>query len=263
MTNHLGYRFGVTCYIMLRILLRAAFLGSKQKRNEFLDKHRIRPSTFFFGTSLISKGGITAYARRNSDDYELLFFPREAVIQKYMSSIRDGEVFVDVGANVGYYALRVKGHNPNSKVIAIEVHPDTFAALVRNVKANGFDIECVNKAVYRNRGKITLYEHGGWSGIASIYRKSEKALTIDADTLDGIMSDLGLRPNVMKIDIEGAEIDALQGAEESLRHARLVIIEIHYDNLEPVKQILEAMAFSIAIENNGEYVVGIRPDARP
>lgn len=258
MFNDLGYRLALSCYLITRIALRVVFLGSKERRNTFLNKHSIRPSTFLFRTNLITKNGITAYARRSSDDYELLFVPREPSIQKHISSISNGEVFVDVGANVGYYALKVKQANPNSEVIAIEAHPKTFNALLRNVMVNKFNIICINKAVYKSKGKITFYDHGGWSGIASIYRKSEKALTVESDTLDGIISSLGICPDFIKMDIEGAEVDALQGAHESLKHARMVIIEIHNENLESIKQMLKNVGFRISIENNGEYVIGMR-----
>lgn len=254
----LAYRLAIGCYFITRVALRAVFLGSREKRNAFLNNHKIRPSSFFLGTNLITRGGITAYARRNSDDFELLFFPREPAIQKYFNAIRDGEVFVDVGSNVGYYALKVKGANPNSRVIAIEAHPETYRALLRNVNANRFDIVCVNKAVYKSKGDISFYEHGGWSGLGSIYKKSEKTLTVEADTLDSILSNQGVHADIIKIDIEGAELDALQGAFESLKNARMVIIEIHNDNLIPASQTLEKIGYNITVENNGEYIIGIK-----
>ncbi|HEY6883770.1 MAG TPA: FkbM family methyltransferase, partial [Nitrososphaeraceae archaeon] len=53
--------------------------------------------------------------------------------------------------------------------------------------------------------------------------------------------------NVMKIDIEGAEVLALKGATNTLKRLRKIIVEIHGDNFDKVKQILENYTFKLEV----------------
>ena len=83
-----------------------------------------------------------------------------------------------------------------------------------------------------------------------------KSVEIACNTLDNIMFDY--RPDVVKIDIEGAEVLALRGATNILQRVRKIIVEIHGENLEPVKEILESFDFNIEISPGVQYVVGTR-----
>ena len=65
--------------------------------------------------------------------------------------------------------------------------------------------------------------------------------------------------DVMKIDVEGAEIMALEGATKVLKQLRKIIVEIHDKNLERVKEILESNNFTLEIGGPaGQYVTGIK-----
>jgi FkbM family methyltransferase len=230
----------------------------KRKRNEFLNKHKIRPSSFFLTTALINKNGITAFARRNSDDYELLFSIREQEIFEHLD-VNPGEVFVDIGANVGYYTLRALTKYQGIKVAAIEAHPSTFEALKKNIEVNHFDAILINNAVFHTRQQITLYEHGGWSGISSIYRKSDKGILVNADTIDNILAENNIsRADVIKMDIEGAEVDALNGASKTMHKCRKIIVEIHNNNFEKVRSILTENHFDVNVLADCEFIIGTK-----
>jgi FkbM family methyltransferase len=207
--------------------------------------------------------GVKAHARRNSGDFELLFIPREKDILSNLE-LKKNEVFVDIGANVGFYTLRLAGLYPNNKIISIEAHPDTFKALEKNIlEINHLtNVVLVNKAVFHSQDKIKFYQHDGYSGNSSIYWKLGKSITIDADTLDNIItSDFINEKLVMKMDIEGAEVDALKGANESLKNCRKILVEIHGDNLEKVKKILQNHGFEISslITDGEQFVIGSKP----
>jgi hypothetical protein len=79
---------------------------------------------------------------------------------------------------------------------------------------------------------------------------------VRSDTLDNILD--GLKVDVMKIDIEGAEVLALKGAANTLRQLRKIIVETHEYNLEKVGQILESYNFELEFIGKDwvRYIIG-------
>ena len=128
----------------------------------------------------------------------------------------------------------------------------------------------VNKAAYHSTGKIKLFVRGGRSGFPSIHQKSEhpgqpayadEYVTINCDPIDNILKDNGFeKVDLIKIDIEGAEVEALKGATKTLKFCRKVIVEIHHENLEKVKSILleNNLKIDVIKIKNGTFVVGTR-----
>lgn len=150
--------------------------------------------------------------------------------------ITDDMIFVDVGANVGVYALFVAGRaGPGARIIAVEPQPVIFERLIRNVRFNpGCIVKAIACALADQDGELTLFvdSHNrgessikilGWSG------ETGQSVRVPARTLLGLVSDEGLpRIDALKIDIEGAEdlvlAPFLREAPEALL-PRLVIIE--------------------------------------
>jgi len=259
--QELHYRFALYGDIAFRLFLRM-FIG-KKRRDEFFNKKKIRVSTFFiYSNKIIKKNGIKAYVRRNSDDYELLFLPREQELLPHVK-LQKNEIFLDIGANVGYYTLKSLTENPENLVISIEAHPRNFNALRKNVfEVNNFkNAILINKAAYHSKKKIKIYERGGWSGVPSIYANTDTWALVECDTVDNILKDNKVeKANVIKIDVEGAEIDVLQGITQTLKHCRKIIVEIHEKNLDKVVSILSKNNFKIDVLKitDGEYVIGTK-----
>jgi hypothetical protein len=72
-----------------------------------------------------------------------------------------------------------------------------------------------------------------------------KSLELECDILDNILA--RYKPDAMKIDIEDAEVLALKRATNTLKQLRKIIVEIHGDNFDKVKKILEAHNFKLEI----------------
>jgi hypothetical protein len=70
---------------------------------------------------------------------------------------------------------------------------------------------------------------------------------MECDTLDNILAAVTAKVDVMKIDIEGAEVMALKGATNTLKQLRKIIVEVHNYNFEDVRQILERHNFNLEI----------------
>lgn len=146
--------------------------------------------------------------------------------------LRRGQVVYDVGAHSGLYTMfsaRVVGET--GRVIAVEAHPDN-AAYIRDVLAlNRIDnAQVVNAAVLNRTGRSKMLDIGN----SSMYQLTDVAtggpegsIDVELTTLELIASRYG-DPDVIKMDIEGAEELALRGAENILRRKRpVLLVEVH------------------------------------
>jgi FkbM family methyltransferase len=155
--------------------------------------------------------------------------------------LSSGDTFVDIGANIGYYALlaaRLVG--PSGHVVAIEASPRTFRDLARNLSLNDArNVRSVNVAVSDREGELQLYEGPlGSSGKTSVLGQPGLACvgTIGARPLAAILSDAEIAgTRLFKIDVEGAEWFVINGFAPYLPQTRPdaeFVIEISPSRLE-------------------------------
>lgn len=136
--------------------------------------------------------------------------------------LESADVFVDIGANVGYFTLLARSMGKH--VVAIEPLVANLRLLYANLKANGW-MEGVEvypvglsdkpglRSLYGSRTDASLVP--GWSGASEAFQQ-----TIPVTTLDTILGDRFVdRRVVIKMDVEGAEYDTLKGALKTLRVA--------------------------------------------
>lgn len=145
-----------------------------------------------------------------------------------MHLLRPGDLFVDIGANIGSYSLLAAA--AGSEVLAFEPIPTTFEALVRNIRFN--DLE--NKIEARNMGLAseasTLEFTAGLDTVNHVVFETgeeEDHISVLVDTLDRCLGER--QPSVIKIDVEGFETPVLKGAEKALESDGLLalIVELN------------------------------------
>jgi FkbM family methyltransferase len=246
-------RYAKFRYTLYRIFFRLKY--GKQKRNKYFKEKGIVMADFL-PERPYSINGYKAILRKGSSDFALFCAPREEEIADYLK-INDYETFVDVGANVGAYCLKIANEykNKSVKIIAIEAHPENYKTLCKNIEINKFtNIHPINKAVSDQKGFVTMYERKAFSRIQPEWYTIHEtingnqldrrySLQIESDTLDAILDEY--KVDFVKIDIEGAEIEALKGATNTLKQLRKIIIEIHENNFDKVKDILRYHGFEI------------------
>ncbi|MFZ0893870.1 MAG: FkbM family methyltransferase [Candidatus Nitrosopolaris sp.] len=248
----------------------------KAKRDKFLRQNRTSEFDFLPERAYVTDSGVKAIPRRKTRDFQMLFISREQDVKRYLV-MEENETFVDVGANVGSYSLMVANEYKDRavKVIAIEAHPENYKALRRNIKCNQFEnvIIPINKVVSNYKGLVDLYErsHDGTRVDSEMYsicndqhidaynilHPSGKSLEIEGDTLDNIL--LNYRVNVIKMDIEGAEVLALKAAAKTLERIRKIVVEIHGNRSEEVMQVLGIHGFKVeSLKERGQvsYIIG-------
>lgn len=176
--------------------------------------------------------------------------------------VRTGMRVYDLGANVGYYTLlasRLVG--PRGRVIAVEPLPRNLAYLHRHVALNRLaNVDIVEAAVADRPGVGRFTE----TASASENRLgAEGTLKVPITTLTALAERFG-PPDVIKIDVEGAEHLVLGGAKELLRGARpTILLSLHNDTARAVcAQIAGELGYAVAplvgtlpVEANSEWLL--------
>lgn len=155
----------------------------------------------------------------------LLVFNEIFLMEKYNKEfkIRKGDTILDIGASIGWYTCKVsKLAGDNGKIIAIEPNPRNYEYLKKNIEINNLNnIITINIGVWSYRKKINLLCEGYGSTLKfhnEIENVKRKIITINVNTIDNIISELKLNKiNLIKMDIEGSEVEALVGAKNSLK----------------------------------------------
>jgi len=141
----------------------------------------------------------------------------------FIEMVRAGDIIYDVGAHAGYYTLlasRLTG--PGGSVHSFEPDEKNKIYLRKHVVANdASNVTIVTKAVSEENGEAH-FELGSGSGTGSLSESG--TLTVETVSLDSYSAELGIRPDLMKIDVEGAELMVLRGAMRILESARPTII---------------------------------------
>lgn len=132
--------------------------------------------------------------------------------------VKPGCVAVDLGANIGFHAVRMaRCAGPAGRVYAFEPDPVNFALLKRNLEANGFaHATPEQKAISDKKGVLTLYrcasdpmDHRTHPGDGQ-----RAGIDVEAISLDDYFRDSGTHVDFIKMDVQGAEIKALNGMRE-------------------------------------------------
>ena len=204
---------------------------------------------------------------------------------------KDAKVVLDIGANEGFYTLRTKEINPNCTIIAVEPVPITFKYLKNNISKNKLkNVHLINKAVSSKKDKITIEFVEGLSSLSGanlkktikplfikktktiskeVYEETKEMLknikSIKVNTISGdnIFKKYKLKQvDLMKIDVEGNELDVLKSTKNNLNKIDKMVIEFHGkkedgSDIKPkLKNFLKKYGFKPVLEENGQFGCG-------
>ncbi len=167
-----------------------------------------------------------------------------------------GAVVVDVGANIGMFALHAARTCGAARVYAFEPFPESFALLRRNVEHNHLDaIVPVPLAIAGTAGRRTLHLQGR-HGVHSLYGSGGEAVEIECITLAEAFDRYAItRCDFLKLDCEGAEYEILLGAPSDV-FARIARLALEYhDKLtahhhDELVRRLESEGFAVTVRDH-------------
>jgi len=211
--------------VLLRV--RPTVIGVLLKRLFRIKRREVRTHRGTFFIDPASHLGITLL---RDGEYE------PGMVAVLESRLKPGSVFVDVGANEGYLsviAARLVG--PSGRVLAVEPQRRLRAVLERNLSLNHLrNVMLVDSAVSDRVGRVRLFvsldTNTGATGLTSQTRYPVPSEIVRTTTLSELFARSGIRQaDLLKIDIEGAEYEAVLGSPELFEQHRVlaVALELH------------------------------------
>ncbi len=151
------------------------------------------------------------------------------------------KTIIDVGSNVGQFALAAARRFPMAKIYCFEPVPDVYAALEYNLR-NLNNVETVNCAIGNEEGDIEFYRNEytlASSAMKMISRNKHyncdeqccDLIKVKISKLDNIFPEKIKRPVLLKLDVQGFEKLALKGAQRILKQIDCIVLEMSFVKL--------------------------------
>jgi FkbM family methyltransferase len=144
-------------------------------------------------------------------------------------NLGQGDVFVDVGANIGLLSLHAsKFVGATGKVLAFEAHPETAKILQENKKLNqNQTIQIYPIALGADIGKVMIYDdmelNRGGASLVRNGKNSGGGIEAEMIRLDDVLEE-DIIPRIIKIDVEGYELNVLKGAVKTIQIAKPILL---------------------------------------
>lgn len=196
---------------------------------------------------------VRAYRKLFNIDYEAAFDRR------VQSRIQPGDTVWDVGANIGYYAVIFADlAGPDGKVVAFEPSPASLPELREAVAMrDNVTIEAV--ALSNEGGQTSFFVNAGGNTVVDGFSREsagEGSVEIEVECLTGDAMAVKHPPNLIKIDVEGFEVEVVEGLRDTLRNPALhtVAVEVHFlvlaergrpDGATAIRDMLVTSGFAI------------------
>lgn len=165
-------------------------------------------------------------------------------------------VILDCGANVGVSVIYFKRLYPQARIIAFEPDPKVYGCLNENLKNNNISgVELVNKAVWNSNDGVSFGSEGADGG--SVYFEGNK-IALPSVRLKEILA-VENKIDLLKMDIEGAEVDVLKDCGSELKKVKYLFVEYHSwlsseQRLDELLSLLRENGFRYYIHAIGEVV---------
>jgi FkbM family methyltransferase len=177
-------------------------------------------------------------------------------IAKKLDNQKDGGWFFDIGANVGLYSWEVRQVCPLRKILAFEPDPKNFKLMeITQKEANLQNLKICNTALSNQVGDVLFLQDTLTSATGCVEGKDKpwieqylnspaNEIRVKTNTLDSVFSD-DKTPSLIKIDVEGHELEVLQGGRNTLCEAKpLLIIESFPPKQSTVLSLLGKLGYN-------------------
>jgi len=176
----------------------------------------------------------------SSYDYILGTYEDSQVTETFYSWLRPDAIFYDLGANVGFYALMANRVISTGKIYCFEPMPSLRSIFEQHIALNKKhiqhnNIEILPFAISDQQKEIRFSINSKWQdgntyiSSSEAYTGAEDTIIVKCYSIDELVKQGFKAPGIMKIDVEGAELDVLKGAAETLKKYKPHIILATHD----------------------------------
>ncbi len=170
-------------------------------------------------------------------------------LKNYCSTLSS---IIDVGANMGQFAIASSYIYPSAKIYSFEPDPDIFKILKENTKDNN-GIILFNKALGSSTGTLDFYrnDYSHASSALPIHENQKKLvpgtsnvskISVEVDTLAGFLAENDLsKPVLLKLDVQGFEKEVLKGAGEKIKVVDYILFETSFVEMYEGEPLFEEM----------------------
>lgn len=190
----------------------------------------------------VMAGPLKGYLWSTSSSYDYLLGQYEdaGTIRTFLSWLKSNSVFYDVGANVGYHSLVANQVIKSGKIYAFEPMPAVRAILEKHISINrkyirNDNITMLPIAVSNEEKQvefsndITHRDGNTYINESYVFKGTKNKIKVKCESIDGLIKQGYKKPGIIKIDVEGAEYDVLQGAKETIQNERPYILLATHD----------------------------------
>lgn len=224
--NTVGRLWRLCTTLGIEPLLRRGYLLAHGLTNDWQHRARI--------------GDVEAvFATRTWPEYKRVTtcFGEREIIAALLSDLDGDEVVWDVGANVGLYACFLASALPAGRVVAVEPELQNAARLQSNLRANAPPArwQTVPVALAAESGPASLTSEDADSRVPTVgtghhrLGRAEGSMPVRRERGETLVAEGYPAPDVLKIDVQGAELQVLRGMGEALAGVETIYLELHPD----------------------------------
>ncbi len=177
--------------------------------------------------------------------------------------VKPGMHIIDIGAHIGLFSvISSKLTGQSGKVVSFEPTPETYSVLKKTLQLNHCDnVMPLQAAISNENGKATFYIGNTTVNNSNSLVKNKPGEELHSHivellTIDTVVKTYSVKPGLIKIDAEGAELDVLKGGQDFiLANKPIIILGLHPasvkakgDSLETIWDLLKKYAYTIKLE---------------
>jgi len=242
-----------------------------------------------FDPPIVSEDGVVLAGGLRASNMNTMLLLRgvyePALTELVRATVRPGDVCVDLGANVGWFAIAMaRATGPTGTVFAIEAAPGNVECLRGNVTANGLDdiVEVVGAAVAEAPGQVAFHVHKTNDLLCRLELPTKqdpeywwlhhwmkpsmwRRVVVPADSLPCLVQGRAAEVTMLKIDVEGLEATVCRDLLDHFTHPELTVaVEITVRSIPAVAAVFEAAGFrAFDLRNDYAWVSGAAPVEPP
>ena len=210
--------------------------------------------------------GTVSLRRKGSDVLTFYEVVKDEVYSDVLKHVRNCRTLIDIGANIGLASLYFANSYPHCRLMAVEPNPTTYDLLETNLSsltANGRS-KVVKLAVWSHEASLAA-DRGVDADHYSAFATKEVSINewdgqIEGVTMETLISKSGFSEvDLLKVDIEGAEVELFRGRVDWLKKINAIAIEFHGDSREVCKfdQLMSDYGFQI-VQEGAHTVIAVK-----